>query len=283
MGCVIANRYPYIEQAGRKVLDNLQVALKEVGEFSCCPNPTGVKQMNQDLWSAMAANNLCLAEKENANILTMCNGCYETLKSANVELKEDEEHKERVNEILKKTGKEFKGTVDVIHFLEYVVKYIPTDILKKSFTHPLSNLKVATFYGCHYGRPSNLLDFDDPLRPTSMDKVVEMMGATSVEYLKKYTCCGSAISGINPDAQLQLLYDKLVEIEKVGADCILVICPACYMQFENQRAVNKKFGTNFKIPVLFLPEMMALAQGVDPKSLGFKFHPTKLKEFLEKV
>ncbi|MHA1298007.1 MAG: hypothetical protein ACTSO9_01030 [Candidatus Helarchaeota archaeon] len=51
----------------------------------------------------------------------------------------------------------------------------------------------------------------------------------------------------------------------------------------NQKKVNKKFGTNFNMPVLYLTELLALAQNVDPQELGFKFHSVKLKTFLEKI
>ena len=50
----------------------------------------------------------------------------------------------------------------------------------------------------------------------------------------------------------------------------------------NQRKVNSKFGTNYKIPVLYLTELIALAQGIPPAELGLNFHAVKMKELIEK-
>ncbi|MHA1310109.1 MAG: CoB--CoM heterodisulfide reductase iron-sulfur subunit B family protein [Candidatus Helarchaeota archaeon] len=283
VGCVIANRYPHLEKSGRMVLENLRIKFKDIPEFGCCPNPTGTLQISREAWTAAAAHNLCLAEDKGLDILTFCNGCYETLKSANVEMKNDPHHKDVVNKILSKVNMEFKGSINVVHFLEYVYKIITPEKLKETVVKPLTGLRVATFYGCHYGRPSSIVDFDDPIRPVSLDRVVEALGATSVEYLNKHTCCGSAISGIDEDSQLILLKDKLEQIDRVKADLICVICPACYMQLDgNQRKVNSKFGTNYKIPVLYLTELIALAQGIPPAELGLNFHAVKMKELIEK-
>ena len=90
VGCVIANRFPHLEKSGRVVLDKLNINVEDISEFNCCPNPTGVLQISNDAWTASAAHNLCLAEEKGKDILTFCNGCYETLKTANVELKHDE-------------------------------------------------------------------------------------------------------------------------------------------------------------------------------------------------
>ena len=283
VGCVIANRFPHIEKSGRIVLKNLNINVNDIPEFNCCPNPTGILQISNEAWTVSAAHNLCLAEEKGLDILTFCNGCYETLKSTNVELKHDSELKEKVNKALAKVGKEYKGNIKVVHFLEYIYKNITPEKLKETVQRPLDNLRIATFYGCHYGRPSSLLNFDDPLRPVSLDEVVEAMGATSVEYLNKYTCCGSAISGIDEESQLKLLKDKLEQVERVKADCICVICPACYMQLDgNQRKLNSKYGTNFNIPILYLTELIALAQGVQEAELGLNFHSIKVKELLTK-
>ncbi|MHA1785460.1 MAG: CoB--CoM heterodisulfide reductase iron-sulfur subunit B family protein [Candidatus Helarchaeota archaeon] len=284
VGCVIGNRYPYIEAAGRKIFDKMGVKLVEVPEFGCCPDPVGIQNVKQSTWMAAAAYNLCIAEEKGLDVLTFCNGCFETLKTAYVELSHNEKKKEEVNKILAEVGKEYKGTIKVKYFLDYLYNDFGLEKISELVTRPLDNLKVATFYGCHYGRPNYILDFDDPLRPVSMDRVVEALGAQSVEYLKKYQCCGSAISGVDEDAQLSLLETKLKQIKRVEADLLTVVCPACYMQFDgNQRKVNQHYNTEYKIPVLYLAELVAIAFGVDEKDLGLKFHTVKAKELMAKI
>ncbi len=284
VGCVISNRYPYIEASAHKVFTKMGLKLVDVPEFACCPDPVGVQNVKQLTWLTAATYNLCIAEEKGLDILTTCNGCYESLKTAHTELHHDPAKKDEINQILSKVGKEYKGTTKVKHFLDYLFNDFGTEKVAELVTKPLDTLKIATFYGCHYGRPSYILNFDDPLRPTSLDKMVEALGAKSVPYLKKYQCCGTGISGVDEDGQMQLLETKLKQIERVEADCLTVICPACYMQFDsNQRKVNTMFNTNYNIPVLYLTELIALAFGEDEKEIGLKYHTVKAKDLLAKM
>ena len=283
VGCLIANRFPFIEAASNFVMDKLGIKTKIVPEFGCCPDPSGFQPIDQKTWMTIGARNLCVAEEANADILTFCNGCFETLKTVNTELKHNG-HLKEVNETLSKIGKQFKGTINVYHLLEILFKDIGIEKIKEKVSKRMDGIKVATFYGCHYGRPSHILEFDDPIRPISLDRVVEATGAKSVEYLKKYQCCGSAISGVNEEAQTAMLESKLKQIERVNADVLVVVCPACFTQFEmNQGKVNKAYNTNYKIPTLYFTEFLALAFGANPDDLGLKYHRVKLKEFLTKI
>jgi heterodisulfide reductase subunit B len=44
--------------------------------------------------------------------------------------------------------------------------------------------------------------------------------------------------------------------------------------------VNKKFGNDFKIPVFYITEMIAMAFGYKPDDLGIKFHTIKASPVL---
>lgn len=68
-----------------------------------------------------------------------------------------------------------------------------------------------------------------------------------------------------------------------GAEVMIVNCPACFQQFDNnQKKAGEVGGNTFNIPVLYITELLALAFGEDPKSLGLNFHRTRLTAFLEK-
>ena len=284
IGCLIANRFPFIETASKMVMDKLNINVRDVPEFGCCPDPVGVQNVDQNTWMALAARNLTIAEEINLDILTFCNGCFETLKTVNTELKNNGHHLKKINEFLAKIGKQYKGTIKVYHLLELLYNEIGVENIQKAVTKKMDGLKVATFYGCHYGRPSHILNFDDPIRPVSLDKIVEATGAKSIEYLKKYQCCGSAISGVNEEVQTAMLESKLKQIDRMKADCLVVVCPACFTQFEmNQAKVNKTYDTNYNIPVLYFTEFLALAFGGIPAELGLKYHRIKLKSLLERI
>ncbi len=55
--------------------------------------------------------------------------------------------------------------------------------------------------------------------------------------------------------------------EEAEADVISTPCPLCQTNVEMyQDMINKKFGTDFDIPVVFYSQLMAVAFGKDAKS-----------------
>ena len=116
-GCTIGNRIPFIEASSRKVFDKLGIKTSDAA-FACCPDPVGFHAIDHTSWLAMGARNLTIAEAEGKDIISLCNGCFQTLKLVNAELNHDDHEKEKINAILGKLGKEFKGTINVKHFVE---------------------------------------------------------------------------------------------------------------------------------------------------------------------
>lgn len=280
-GCTIGNRIPFIEASTRRVFEKIGVQTSEA-PFTCCPDPTGMKSFDNDAWLAIGARNLCLAEAEGKDIVSLCNGCANTLRGVSHQLKHDSLKKKSVNEELKKIGKEFKGSIDVKHFVDVLKEKI--DAIKGAITKPLSGVKVACHPGCHYMRPHEWMESDDPMRPTTLRELVAAAGATVVDYDEELLCCGSAVSNAYEEHGEQILKKKLESVNKAGADIICVNCPACFQQFDtNQRGLSKKFEADFDIPVLYITEILALAMGVSPDDIGLKFHRTRMKALLEKL
>ena len=84
-GCVIGNRIPFIEAASRKVFEKIGVQTSQA-PFACCPDPTGVKSFDNTAWLTLGARNLCLAEAEGKDIISLCNGCANTLRGVKFHL-----------------------------------------------------------------------------------------------------------------------------------------------------------------------------------------------------
>ena len=282
-GCTIGNRIPFIEAASRKVFDKLGVQTSQA-PFSCCPDPTGIKSFDNDAWLAVGARNLSLAEAEGKDIVSLCNGCVNTLRGVRHQLKHDSLKKEKINAELAKIGKEFRGSVDVKHFIDVLKNEVGIDKIKGAITKQLTGLKVACHPGCHYMRPSEWMESDDPMRPTNLKELVSATGASVVEYGEEVLCCGSAVTNAYEEYGFQNLKKKMDTIKKAGADVICVNCPACFQQFDTrQRDLSKKFETDFNIPVIYLTELYALAMGFSPEELGLKFHRIRLTKILENL
>ncbi len=279
-GCTIGNRIPFIEAASRKVFEKVGIETSQA-PFSCCPDPTGIKSFDNNAWLTIGAMNLCLAEAEGKDIISLCNGCTNTLRGVQHQLKHDSLKKEKVNKELAKIGKEFRGTIDVKHFVDVLKEQL--DKVKGSITKPLNGLKVACHPGCHYMRPAEWMESDDPMRPETLKELVAASGATVVDYDELVLCCGSAVTNAYEEHGLANLKNKLDSIKKTGADIICVNCPACFQQFDTrQRDLSKKYETEYNIPVLYITELYALAMGYSADEIGLKFHRTRLKSILEK-
>ena len=279
-GCVIGNRIPFIEASARKVFDKLGINTSDAA-FACCPDPVGFNGTDHKSWLAMAARNLTLAEQEDKNVISLCNGCFQTLKLVNEELKHDDHEREKVNKVLKGIGREFKGSINVKHFVEVLHDY--TDKIKELVTKDLSGLKVACHTGCHYNRPSEKVQTDDPMNPVKLREIVAASGAIPVDYEEEVLCCGTGTGNTEEEPAMQILSNKLTSAMNAGAEAMIVNCPACFQQFDsNQKKAEKIDDKTFGIPVLYVSELLALAFGEESKSLGLNFHRTRLKAILEK-
>ncbi|MFX1393885.1 MAG: CoB--CoM heterodisulfide reductase iron-sulfur subunit B family protein [Promethearchaeota archaeon] len=280
-GCVIGNRIPFIEASARIVFDKLGIKTSEA-PFACCPDPVGFNSTDHLSWMAMGARNLTIAEGEGKDIISLCNGCFQTLKLVNKELKDSDHERKKINEILKTVGREFKGTINVKHFVE-VLHDIGAEKIKEQITNDLSGLKVACHTGCHYNRPSEIVQTDDPMKPVKLREIVAATGATPVDYEEEALCCGTGVGNAEEEPSMQILANKLNSAMNAGAEAIIVNCPACFQQFDtNQKKAENISGNKYGIPVLYVTELLALAMGIKPDDIGVRFHRSRLTEILEK-
>ena len=279
LGCVIPARLPFLEASSRKIFEKLGIKLNDVDGFSCCPDPTGIELIDHKTWLALGARNLSLSNN-NGGIISFCSGCVETLKGVNYNIRNDSEVKDEVNNILKKVGKKYDGTTEVKHFAQ--VLYENLDKVRENVVHPLNGFKVAVHYGCHYLRPSEVINWDDPFNPVTIDEIVKALGADSLDYEMKMECCGNPLEKSDKDISLKMIDNKFKSIQESGANCVTLVCPACFQQFDfNQRELSKDKEVGYDFPVFYLSELVALAFGFKPEELGFNFHRVKATKLLE--
>jgi len=88
-GCTIPAKLPNIEKLTLEILPEIGINLIESNEFTCCPDPIQLQGVNQYFWMSTAARNITIAEEKNLNIMTLCNGCENTLAIANYKLKNE--------------------------------------------------------------------------------------------------------------------------------------------------------------------------------------------------
>jgi len=282
LGCVIPGRLPFLEASARRTFEKIGMKVGDQPKCSCCPDPTGAAQLDHESFLALGARNLCLFEESNNHILSLCSGCTESLKTVKHILDNDDEKKKQVNLKLKVIGKSYKGDIDIKHFAEVLYENIKK--IKEKVKKPLKDLKVAGHPGCHYLRPSEIINWDDPLNPKTLDELIEAIGADPIEYDMKNDCCGNPVEKSDKEISLTMLESKLKSMKEAGADCIACVCPACYQQFDfNQREINKNNNTDYNFPVFYITELIALALEIDTEELGLNFHRVKVNDVLQKI
>ena len=284
LGCTVPVRALNYEISARKVAEALEVQLFDIPEFSCCGYP--IKSINHYAYLLMAARNLALAEAKGYPLCTLCSACGGSLAEANHEIQGDERLRKRVNEdLFRWLGIRYEGAVQVIHFTRILHQEIGVKRIEEQVQIDLSSLQVAPHYGCHYTKPSTILNgVEDPENPKSLDELISVTGAQSVPYEDKLSCCGGGVLAFNEQVALGMAQKKLEHIQAQRADAIILICPFCNVMYEsNQKKIEKVFQKEYKLPVLFYPQLLGLALGLEPDELGLKMNRIRPTELLKKI
>lgn len=270
------------ESSTRAVLKKLGVGFIEIRDFNCCGYP--FRNFNFKAFVLSSARNLALAEKNNANIVTVCNCCFGNLKYVDHLMKEDPSLAKEINTTLEKEGLRYDGGIQAIHLLDILYRHVGIEHVKSRIERKFEGLKIATHYGCHILRPSKIVKFDNPLAPSIFDRLVEITGAESVPWQTQLECCGAPVFGVEDDLSMDLAERKIKDAKQAGADYVCVACPFCHIQFDRvQLSRPRRLGTRYYLPSVLYPQLLGLCMGVDDKTLGLDMNEldaSGLKQFL---
>jgi len=286
LGCITPNRYPGIELATRKVLKEFGIEVLDMKGASCCPAPGVFGSFDLWTWLVVAARNISIAEEIGIDITLTCNGCYATIQEANFLLKGNDKLKRKVNEVLKKTGREYRGTVKVKHIIEVLNQDITLKTIQERLKRPLKGVGVAVHYGCHLLKPSDVRRHGSTERPTILDDFVRTLGAESINYRDKMMCCGAGggVRAGNLDVALNYTKEKIENMVEAGADCVVTPCAFCHFQFDTgQTELTEKLREKYELPVVFMTQFLGLALGMSPEELGLHKNRTQIQSLVEKL
>jgi heterodisulfide reductase subunit B len=281
LGCQIPMRIPSVEIASRKTFNKIGLEAVDLLGYSCCPEPVISRLLDKTAWLTVSARNLALAEELGLDLMTLCNGCYETLVETNTTLKHEPEELNKINEVLKPYGKEYSGKVEVKHAVEVLFEEVGVDRIKQHVIKP-HRIRVALHYGCHmYREPEG---GDIMRKPNMMKELTRATGVEIVDYGIERLCCGYPSMQANEEFSLkQRLLLKLRRIREAGVDAVVLTCPACQIQFEIGQVMLRQYGVQYKIPCINLMELMALSLGVSSKDLHLELHKSPVLQLAQKM
>lgn len=282
-GCTIPARFPFIEKATRLVFSDLGANVHELAGHTCCPEGVLVKSNDEQAFYTTAARNLALVEQAGYDVVTPCNGCYSTFKETWSHLQTDWRAKEQVNTRLAREDMHYDGHLKITHLAEWLSDDVGAGVVASKVKQNFWGMRIAVHYGCHLLRPSPAVNWDDPLAPTKVEKLVGALGAQVIDYTTKMQCCGNALDRVGErEGSLAFARRKLTDLMNNDVDALVVVCPSCFQQFDLNQAALQRNKEGINVPVLYLSELIALAYGHSPEEIGLDMHRVSVAPFLEK-
>lgn len=278
-GCVSKGATRELMASTTKAAEGLGIDFVEMKAAACCGAGV-ISEQNPMLADALNARTFAIAEKQGLDIVTICSTCQGVLKKSECNIKGDAEYQKKINYLLQEGGHQYDGTTKIKHFSNILASDEGKALLKEKIKRPLTGLKAAAFYGCYVLRPSELSEYDDPDNPTEMEDLFELMGATPVYYPSRIKCCGFPIVMMNKKASLEMAGNALVDAVESGADCVVTGCPLCHLNLDSyQPEIEKMISKKYSIPILHLPQLVALSLGYSPKELLMDKHIVSTRIF----
>jgi heterodisulfide reductase subunit B len=266
-GCVMSTEQYAYEMSIREILPKIDIELVDVEGFSCCGAP--MKSVNQLMTLYLSARNLSIAQKEGLDLFVPCPVCHLSFSECQRIMENNAEMRDRIDGMLYSEDLQYNGSVNLVNIVDLLHDHVGIDRIKKLVEKPLENLKVATHYGCHLIRPSEIGRPVDSENPQKMEMVLKALGAKPLDYAEKLDCCGAMIQANLPESALTKTGQKLVAVQEQGFDVFVDVCPWCHRMFDSkQTKAGETVAAKLDVPVVYLTQLLGLAFGIDKKSLG---------------
>jgi heterodisulfide reductase subunit B len=275
-GCSLTHSAEPYDLSTKAIAAPLGLSLEEIDDWNCC-GATEYISINKNAAYALVGRNLALAAQQGVSqdLVAPCSACFLNLRKVDHYMTKYPALREKTNAALAAGNLHYEpGSMHVRHLLDVVVEDVGYETLQTRVVRPLDGLRVAPYYGCLIVRPQwNGGSVDprgvDPEYPMHLDRLLRTLGAEVVDFPLKTHCCGGHMTQISADTAYELIRRLLHNASEYEADIIVTACPMCQLNLDAyQSQVNRHFGTNFHLPVLYFTQMIGLAMGMAPADLG---------------
>lgn len=241
-GCSLHSTAREYDASARAIFQALDIELRELEDWNCCGS-TSAHSIDRELARLLPGRNLGIAQEAGLDLLIPCAACYSRSKAADAEVR----------------ASSLAERVEINHILEFLARDDIFERLAALITEPLTGLKAVCYYGCLTTRPPNVLGLADYEDPQSMDRLVELAGATALPWSFKTDCCGASLTLSRADVVIRLVGRLLSMAEEAEAECIVVACTMCHVNLDaRQSDVTRKKA----IPIFYISELLGLAMGL---------------------
>jgi len=267
-GCTLSTKARNYDRSGRAVAAALGLELEELPEWQCC-GATFPLMLDDSMALIAPTRVLYQAQQAGERVVVLCAICFNVLRRSQALLRRDPEMLERINWF---TEQEYRGDLQVAHFLEILRDDLGWEALAERVVHPLTGLRVAPYYGCLLLRPYEEIGLDDPEDPVILHDLVRALGAEPVGFPYNIECCGSYLTVKEPEVSETLSKDIVASAREHGAQVIVTACPLCQFNLDYPQRETEAGPTGNEIPVLYFTQLMAMALGLPEETWGFEEH-----------
>lgn len=263
-GCSLHSTAREYDESTRAVCKHLGIELVEIPDWNCC-GATSAHSLNDMLAVAVPARNLKIAEEMGMDFVTPCAACFNRQKDAQYIMKENKDARKRIEEAL---DYRFNFNIKVLHLLDIM------DIgeIKKKVVRPLRELRLVPYYGCLLVRPPKVTEFDNLENPVKLDRLLEAIGAASLEWSYKTECCGASLSLTRRDIVYDLVSRIVNSAKDAGSDAVVTACPLCQSNLEMRQKEN--------FPIFYFTELLGIAFGLKESGEWLKRHLVDVQALL---
>lgn len=269
-GCSLHSTAREYDESIRAIAGPLGLELHEIEDWCCC-GATPAHALDPEAANILGLWNLSHAKRAGEDpLLTGCASCFARLRAVREEM---DAHPDHLDDARARLGLKEDPRIDVVHVAQVLMQDGTRDRLKAAIQRPLTGLKVACYYGCLLTRPRGDRAVDDVEDPQILEDLVRLVGAEPVDWPLRLDCCGASMALPRPDLVSELSGKLLVMAHERGAHALLVACPLCHSNLDfKQASILGGLGATWRIPVLYLTQMIGLALGIPASTLGLNRH-----------
>jgi len=255
-GCSASSSAIEYGKSVKSVAEALDLELVEPKGWVCC-GASPAHATDPLLANILPMKTIAAVEKMGLDTVSSpCSACFSRLKTAERAVRQDSKVG---NQVGAATGYDYKGTVDVSHLLDIIVDRGGLDEIAARVERPLASLKVACYYGCLITRPPGVTGADDVEYPVKMDRLMNALGAETVDWSNKTVCCGGSLGITKPDSAARLRRRIVENARGCGAEAIVTMCPICHLNLDSRQV---EMGFEQEMPIFQATQLMALAFGL---------------------
>lgn len=261
-GCSLHSTAPELDHSSRAICEALGLQLTEPKGWLCCGS-SPAHAVDPLLADTLPLINLSLVERSGfTEMVAPCVACYSRFKTALHHIHQNGQRRAEVEAAL---GQPYQDSVRVWSLLELLTKRVGMDAIQERVVKPLKGLKVVNYYGCLMTRPPQIMQAENPEYPRVMDRLMNALGAESLDWSYKTECCGASLSLTDARLAIELSSKILRAAKTAGADAVVVACSLCHTNLD---ARQRQMNLPQPIPVLYFTQLMALALGLDEKAMA---------------